>query len=74
VGYAESAGFGSDETRSPVPAAVLVFQHDVAIRRYAEKAHTIVRWTEIEGRGGHFAAIEEPDLLVADIREFFAGR
>jgi pimeloyl-ACP methyl ester carboxylesterase len=74
VGYHQSAGFGSDETRSPVPTAVLVFQHDVAIRRYAEKAHTIVRWTEIEGRGGHFAALEEPDLLVADIREFFAGR
>jgi hypothetical protein len=29
-----------------------------------------VRWTEF-GRGGHFAAMEEPDLLVADLRAFF---
>ena len=30
----------------------------------------IVRWTEFD-RGGHFAAMEEPDLLVTDIRDFF---
>jgi len=29
-----------------------------------------VRWTEY-GRGGHFAAVEQPDLLAADIRTFF---
>jgi epoxide hydrolase len=30
----------------------------------------IVHWTELD-RGGHFAAMEEPDLLVRDVREFF---
>jgi pimeloyl-ACP methyl ester carboxylesterase len=29
-----------------------------------------VHWTEF-GHGGHFAAMEQPDLLIGDIREFF---
>jgi hypothetical protein len=40
------------------------------LRRIVERTNTIVRWTEFD-RGGHFAAMEEPDLLVADIRAFF---
>lgn len=43
--------------------------HDVTIRRRAERDHNVVRWNEL-GRGGHFLAMEEPDLLVADVREF----
>jgi hypothetical protein len=31
-----------------------------------------VRWSEFS-RGGHFAALEAPDLLTADIRDFFGG-
>ncbi len=31
----------------------------------------IAHWTEMP-RGGHFAASEQPDLLVDDIRDFFA--
>lgn len=58
--------------RSPVPTAVANFAQDVAIRRFAEPAHTIARWTEFD-RGGHFAAMEAPDLLVEDLREFFRG-
>jgi pimeloyl-ACP methyl ester carboxylesterase len=30
----------------------------------------VVQWTDMP-RGGHFAAMEEPDLLAADIRRFF---
>jgi epoxide hydrolase len=56
--------------RSPVPTAVANFAQDVAIRRFAEPAHTIAQWTEFD-RGGHFAAMETPDLLVSDIRKFF---
>jgi epoxide hydrolase len=56
--------------RSSVPTAVANFAQDVAIRRFAEPAHTIARWTEFD-RGGHFAAMEAPDLLVGDICEFF---
>ncbi|MDQ3808958.1 MAG: alpha/beta hydrolase, partial [Chloroflexota bacterium] len=52
------------------PTGVAVFAQDVAIRRYAERANNIVHWAEFD-RGGHFAALEVPDLLVADVRAFF---
>jgi pimeloyl-ACP methyl ester carboxylesterase len=55
---------------SGVPTGVAVFAEDVSIRRYAEQANTIVHWSEFD-RGGHFAALEAPDLLVEDIRAFF---
>jgi hypothetical protein len=49
--------------------AVAVFTTDVAIRRLAEKTDSIVRWTEFD-RGGHLAAREASDLLLADLRAF----
>ncbi|MFE6920873.1 epoxide hydrolase family protein [Nocardia sp. NPDC057663] len=54
------------------PTGVAVFAEDVAIRRYAEGNADIVHWSEFD-RGGHFAAMEAPDLLVGDIRAFFRG-
>jgi epoxide hydrolase len=57
-------------TSSGVPTAVANFPEDTAIRRFAEEANTIVRWSEFD-RGGHFAALEAPDQLTGDIREFF---
>ncbi|GAB2999954.1 epoxide hydrolase family protein [Saccharothrix stipae] len=64
---------GGDWAAEPakVPTGVLVSVHDVTIRRWAERDHDVVRWTELD-RGGHFLALEQPDLLVADVREFFA--
>jgi epoxide hydrolase len=59
--------------RSAVPVAVAVFTTDVTVRRFAEHAHNVVRWTE-SGRGGHFAALEAPDLLTTDLRDFFRSR
>lgn len=56
--------------RSPVPTGVAAFPTDVAIRRFAEKTNTIVHWSDFD-RGGHFAAMEAPDLLMEDIRNFF---
>ena len=56
--------------RSAVPTAVAVFPTDVSIRPFAERASNVMRWSEF-GRGGHFAALEAPDLLSTDIREFF---
>jgi pimeloyl-ACP methyl ester carboxylesterase len=57
---------------STVPTAVAVFPAEIQIplRRKGELIENVVRWTEL-GRGGHFAAMEEPDLLVEDIRAFF---
>jgi pimeloyl-ACP methyl ester carboxylesterase len=56
--------------RSEVPTGVAVFPSDPAIRRNAEREHNVVHWSEFT-RGGHFAAMEAPDLLVGDIRSFF---
>jgi len=36
-------------------------------RSFAERAYNIVRWSDMP-RGGHFAAMEEPDLYVDDVR------
>ncbi|HEX8769451.1 MAG TPA: epoxide hydrolase [Acidimicrobiales bacterium] len=55
---------------SGVPTGVAVFPTDVAIRLFAERAHRIVHWSEF-GRGGHFAAMEAPGLLIDDVRAFF---
>lgn len=70
VGYAQDAPWGAQQVNSGVPTAALVFAHDVGIRKYAETENTITRWTDVD-RGGHFAAMEEPELLTTDIREFF---
>ncbi|MFI0466769.1 epoxide hydrolase family protein [Saccharopolyspora sp. 5N102] len=61
---AEPAGKGT------VPTGVLVSNHDVTIRRWAERDHNIVHWTELE-KGGHFLAMENPEALVEDVRTFF---
>ena len=45
---------------------------DVAIRRLAERAHNFVRCTEFD-KGGHFAATENPEFLIDDVRAFFRG-
>jgi epoxide hydrolase len=49
-----------------------VFAGDIAapVRRLAERDNMIVHWSELP-RGGHFAAMEEPDPFVGDVRAFF---
>jgi pimeloyl-ACP methyl ester carboxylesterase len=64
------ASMWAPKAPSTVPTGVANFAMDVAIRRFAEKAHTITHWVEYE-RGGHFAAFEAPDTFVADVRAFF---
>ncbi|MFC0031650.1 epoxide hydrolase family protein [Micromonospora chaiyaphumensis] len=68
---AAAAGAPPPPVRAPV--GVAVFPHDIfqPVRRFAERDYpTITHWTEFD-RGGHFAAMEQPDLLVGDIRAFF---
>jgi pimeloyl-ACP methyl ester carboxylesterase len=57
---------------SNVPAAFAMFPKDLSSppREWAERFFNVQRWTEMP-RGGHFAALEEPALLVDDIRTFF---
>jgi len=58
--------------RIDVPTGVALFPSDVLLppREWAEKNLNIKRWTHMP-RGGHFAAMEEPELLAEDIRAFF---
>ena len=65
------AGY-SPQQPGTTPTGVAVFAEDYAIRRYGERRNNIVHWTEFD-RGGHFAAMEVPDLLVGDVRSFFRG-
>lgn len=58
--------------RVEVPTGVALFPKDLtsAPREFGERFFDVRRWTEMP-RGGHFAALEEPELLVAELREFF---
>lgn len=59
-----------------VPMGVAAFPDPVFIptpRSFVEKTYAnLVHWTDMP-RGGHFAAMEEPDLMLADLRAFVAG-
>ncbi len=70
--YYESMHGQDWPTPSTVPTGVAAFAEDIAIRRYAEQGNNIVHWSDINA-GGHFAALEAPDLLLADVRAFFAA-
>lgn len=58
--------------KSAVPAAIARFPQDIlpAPREWAERWFNVQQWTAMP-RGGHFAALEEPELLAEDIRTFF---
>jgi pimeloyl-ACP methyl ester carboxylesterase len=57
---------------SQVPAAFALFPKDISQppREWAQRFFDVQRWTEMP-RGGHFAAMEEPELLAEDIRAWF---
>ncbi|NWJ22467.1 epoxide hydrolase [Marine Group I thaumarchaeote] len=61
-----------DFRRIEVPTAAALFPAEMLAwppRSYAERMYNIKRWTKMP-KGGHFAALEQPDLLVDDIRAF----
>lgn len=70
--YYETRHAGRSYEPSTVPTAMAVFAREISnpVRRYAERDNAIQRWTEFP-RGGHFAAMEQPEALVGDIRAFF---
>ncbi|KQC30711.1 epoxide hydrolase family protein [Flagellimonas eckloniae] len=55
-----------------VPVGYAKFPKEIPIppRKYIEKGLNIVHWTEMP-KGGHFAALEQPELLVSDLKAFF---
>ena len=62
---------GGDERRNDVPTGVAVFPEDFrSVRAFSEPNNNIVHWTQMP-RGGHFAPVNEPALLAADIAKFF---
>jgi len=67
------AGGGGQPGRIEVPTAGAIFPHELfyAPRAWAEAWYNLTRWTEMP-RGGHFAAMEQPELFVDDVRAFFA--
>jgi epoxide hydrolase len=58
--------------RVGVPVAYAAFPHEIfrPPRSWVEPHYAIARWTEMP-RGGHFAALEAPELLLDDVRAFF---
>jgi pimeloyl-ACP methyl ester carboxylesterase len=55
------------------PVGYADFPKDVAVPPFSwiTQTYNIVQKTDMP-KGGHFAALEQPDLLVADIQKFFA--
>ncbi len=54
----------------PMPAGTAVFDADPIVRKVLDPAGEAAHWSEFDA-GGHFPALEVPDLLVADLRAFF---
>jgi len=69
---------GSDHfpagTRVSVPMGIAAFPDPVFLptpRSFAEKTYNVVHYSEMPA-GGHFAALEQPELMLADLRAFVA--
>ena len=70
--YFERQGYNGGRPSGQVPVACALFPKEINVppRKWVEAQIPIARWTEMP-RGGHFAAMEVPDLLVEDVRAFF---
>jgi microsomal epoxide hydrolase len=72
--YARMHGKWPIDGKITVPAGYAQFPREILRppREAAERVFNIRRWTEFP-RGGHFAALEQPQALAGEIREFFRG-
>lgn len=62
-----------ERIETPTGIAMFPGEKDLVVpREWAERCYNVERWTDMP-RGGHFPALEEPDLLVDDLRAFFRG-
>ncbi len=68
----KSGSWGAPETRVEVPTGCALFPSELfrPPRSWADRSYNIVQWTEMPS-GGHFAALEEPELLIEDIRSLY---
>jgi pimeloyl-ACP methyl ester carboxylesterase len=68
---ASPLNFDADE-RVRTPLGLAHFPHELPTppRSWVERVFAVPHWTSMP-RGGHFAALEQPELLAEDIRAFF---
>jgi epoxide hydrolase len=71
--YWESFNSFITDGRVDLPTGVAAFPKEIlrTPRRWCEAAYNITHWSTMP-RGGHFAAFEQPELFVDDVRTFFA--
>jgi len=69
----QGAGGGHGDAPAGPPMGVAVFAADTTIKSVMDPEGTIEHWSVFD-RGGHFPAMEVPDLLVTDLRTMFRGR
>jgi len=60
------------DQKVPAPAGMAMFPQEISKppREWGERSYDVRRWTEMTS-GGHFAALEEPQLLAEEVRAFF---
>ena len=70
--YYESRRSRRGNPRTEVPTGIAVFPGEIFFspRKWVETRYNVKQWTEMP-RGGHFAAMEEPQLFVEDVRKLF---
>ncbi len=71
--YFERQPYSGDRKAGRTPVGVALFPKEINVppRAWAQvQLPTMTHWTEMP-KGGHFAALEEPGLLVEDVRKFF---
>jgi pimeloyl-ACP methyl ester carboxylesterase len=70
--YRETRTTSAPQEYVGIPTGVARFPKEVLRfpRSWVERRYNVTRWTDMP-RGGHFAAMEQPALLVDDLRAFF---
>jgi pimeloyl-ACP methyl ester carboxylesterase len=65
------SGAVNDSVTAPTGCSIFPKELQRPSRRWAEKRFLDIRYWHEPGRGGHFAAFEQPDLFVGEVRAFF---
>ena len=70
--YKENGEIGFSFNKIIQPMAGAIFKKDIMIppRAWAEESYDLRHWT-VMNEGGHFAALEKPELYLEDLRIFF---
>ena len=72
MGLGGSGAAAAAPQRLEVPTGVARFPREILRfpRKWVEASYNVVHWTDMP-KGGHFAAMEQPELFVDDVRKFF---